>query len=130
MANRKYRTRGARKTRRKNPKKKFKKSGRTIVFKTKGGGGAAKMLLILGLIGGGGYALYHYRDKLGIKLPWGSKSVPQGEPGSELRALQDEAIQVKGMMADSLAAGDNTTYVSLQNRLELINLQIDAEVEL
>lgn len=112
----------------KNRKKRRKyKGGNTYI--TKSGGGAGKMLLLYAILGGAGYAAWYYRDKLGIKLPW-AKSKITGAPGSVLAELQNEASTLKGLMNDAQNAGDNQTYISVQKRLKIVNLQIESELEL
>ena len=117
---RKYRTRGPRKTRRKNPKKRY---GQTIVIKS---GSGKKAFLILALLGGAGFAAYYYRDKLGIKMP----DFLAKNKSPLLNNLYQRMLNVKAAMQQALNAGDEQAYIDLQEEYEIAKLEFESERDL
>jgi len=111
---RKYRTRGPRKRRRKNPRT---YGGNTFVIKA--GKGKLGLLLLVALLGGGA-ALYFFRDKLPFKIPF--------LPGSNGKAAEIRAKmqETKALMADALEADDHITYRALKRAYEILELELDS----
>jgi len=112
---RKYRTRGKRKTRRKkNPNYFMQKKGN-----------AFKAIFIIGIIGGGAWAAWKFKDKI---FPDGIGSSKGDTP--KIKRLKEDLAQIRSLMWDAQEAGDNETYVALQKQYQIIELEIEAEEEL